>query len=186
MSLDTLKQALPDYAKDLRLNLGSLPDVQGLSPAQRWGSALASALASRHAETIRAVHAAAAEHLSEDEVRAAKTAAALMAMNNVYYRFVHLCSRGDYANMPARLRMQALAKPGIDRADFELFCLAVSAVNGCGMCIDSHEKILVEKSEVSPETVQAVVRVASVIHAVAATLDAEAALAGPAEAGRAA
>jgi alkyl hydroperoxide reductase subunit D len=185
MSLDALKDRIPDYAKDLRLNLGSLPTTQGLSPRQLWGTAVAAAQASRHAETLRAVHAAAAGFLSEEELRAARTAAAIMAMNNVYYRFVHLCSRGDYGAMPARLRMQALAKPGIDKADFELFCLAVSAVNGCGLCIDSHEKTLVERSETSPETVHAAVRVASVIHAVAATLEAEEAL-PHAEAGRAA
>ncbi|MDX1649917.1 MAG: carboxymuconolactone decarboxylase family protein [Myxococcota bacterium] len=170
----------------MRLNLGSLPRTQGLTPRQLWGTALAVAQASRHGATLRAVDAAAAEHLDETERTAARTAAALMAMNNVYYRFVHLCSRGDYAGMPARLRMQALARPGVEKADFELFCLAVSAVNGCGMCIDAHEKALVDAGHVGPETVQAAVRVAAVIHGVAATLEAEDALAQGREAGQAA
>ena len=93
-----------------------------------------------------------------------------MAMNNVYYRFTHLASDPQYATMPAKLRMNVLAKPGVDRADFELWSVAVSAINGCGACIDSHEKVL-RKSGVSAETIQAAVRIASVVHAVAVTLD---------------
>ena len=99
-----------------------------------------------------------------------------MAMNNVYYRFVHLVGQDDYRTMPARLRMNALAKPGVEKADFELWSLAVSAVNGCGLCIESHEKVLREHA-VSRETIQAAVRIAAVVHAVAVTLEADAAAA---------
>ena len=73
---------------------------------------------------------------------AARAAASIMAMNNIYYRFTHLASAPDYKTLPARLRMNVIGKPGVDKADFELWCLAVSAINGCGVCIDSHEKIL--------------------------------------------
>jgi alkyl hydroperoxide reductase subunit D len=97
-----------------------------------------------------------------------------MAMNNVYYRFTHLVG-GDYASMPARLRMNVIAKPGVEKADFELWSLAVSAVNGCGMCMESHEK-MVRGAGLTQEQVQAAVRIAAVVHAVAATLDGEAAL----------
>jgi alkyl hydroperoxide reductase subunit D len=99
-----------------------------------------------------------------------------MAMNNVYYRFTHLVG-GDYPNMPARLRMNVMARPGVDKADFELWSLAVSAVNGCGMCMESHEKV-VRAAGLTTEQVQAAVRIAATVHAVAATLDGEAALAG--------
>jgi alkyl hydroperoxide reductase subunit D len=85
-------------------------------------------------------------------------------------------SEPEYATMPARLRMNIIGKPGIDKADFELFSLAVSAINGCGMCIDSHEKVL-KTAGIKKETVQNAVRIASVIHAVAVVLDAEDALA---------
>ena len=64
-----------------------------------------------------------------------------MAMNNIYYRFVHLVHAADYKTMPAKLRMNAMAKPGVDKVDFELWSLAVSAVNGCGMCLEAHEKV---------------------------------------------
>ena len=109
-------------------------------------------------------------------MKAAKTAAAIMGMNNIYYRFVHLTSQKDYATMPAKLRMNAIANPGVSHLDFELYSLAVSAINGCGMCIDSHERVVVEKGA-TREMVQNVVRIASVIHAVAVTLDGEETLA---------
>ena len=102
-------------------------------------------------------------------------AAALMAMNNIYYRFVHLVG-GDYANLPARLRMNVIGKPSIEKVDFELWSLAVSAVNGCGMCLESHEKV-VRAGGLSTEQIQAAVRIASVVHAVAATIEGEAAMA---------
>lgn len=172
MSIDTLKSALPDYAKDLKLNLSNVVATPGLTPQQLWGAVLASALASRNATVIKAIGAAAAEHLSDDAVRAAKTAAALMGMNNIYYRFVHLASEKEYSTMPAKLRMNAIANPGVDHLDFELWSLAVSAINGCGMCIDSHEQVVVRKGA-TKEMVQNIIRIASVVHAVAVTLDAE-------------
>jgi alkyl hydroperoxide reductase subunit D len=89
-----------------------------------------------------------------------------MAMNNVYYRFVHLASNPIYGTLPAKLRMNVIGNPGIDKADFELFSLAVSAMNGCGMCIDSHERVLGQHG-VKPEMVQTAVRVGAVMKAVA-------------------
>ena len=102
------------------------------------------AAASRHPRLRDAALADARAAVAPAVVDDALAAAALMAMNNVYYRFVHLASTTDYQTMPARLRMNALAKPGVEKADFELWSLAVSAVNGCGMCIESHEKVLRE------------------------------------------
>ena len=99
-----------------------------------------------------------------------------MGMNNIYYRFNHLVSDEEYSSMPARLRMNIIGKPGIDKADFELFSIAVSAINGCGMCIDSHDKVL-KNAGIKKETIQNAIRIASVIHAVAVVIDAEDALA---------
>lgn len=172
MSIETLKTQLPEYAKDLKLNLSSVVAEAALNDQQRWGALVATAIASRNGAVIRAIEAEAQAKLSPEAFAAAKTAAAIMAMNNVYYRFVHLVGQDDYRTMPARLRMNALAKPGIDKADFELWSLAVSAVNGCGMCIESHEKVLRDHG-VSRESIQAAVRIAAVIHAVAVTLEAE-------------
>lgn len=178
MSIETLKAAIPDYAKDLRLNLGTLANDQTLSPQQLAGTFVASALASRNAAVTAAVVAEFGPKLGETALEAAKAAAAIMGMNNIYYRFTHLIG-GDYANMPARLRMNVIGKPGVEKVDFELWSLAVSAVNGCGMCIESHEKV-VRAAGLTQEQVQTAVRVAAVVHAVAAVLDGEAALGGTA------
>jgi alkyl hydroperoxide reductase subunit D len=175
MSIETLKAAIPDYAKDIRLNLGSLAMDATLTPQQLAGCFVASALASRNARVTRAVVAEFGPKLSAEALEAAKAAAAVMAMNNVYYRSVHLMG-GEYLNLPARLRMNVIGKPGVEKLDFELWSLAVSAVNGCGMCLEAHEKV-VRHGGLSLEQVQAALRVAAVIHAVATVLDGEAALA---------
>ena len=174
MSLAALADRLPDYAKDLKLNLSSLASEVSLTEQQRAGTFVAAAIASRNPAVIEATLGEFGPTLSPEALTAAKTSAAIMAMNNIYYRFVHLASSPDYKTMPAKLRMNAMAKPGVDKLDFELWSLAVSAVNGCGMCIDSHEKIL-RQAGVSAEAVQAAARIASVVHAVAATLEGEAA-----------
>jgi alkyl hydroperoxide reductase subunit D len=171
MSLDHLKNSLPDYAKDIRLNLGSLATEPSLSPEQRAGTFVASAIASRNVAVIEAITEEFGPCLSAEALSAAKAAAAIMAMNNIYYRFTHLVG-GDYPNMPAKLRMNVMARPGVDKATFELWSLAVSAINGCGMCMESHERA-VRQHGLTAEQVQAVVRIAAVVHATAVTLDAE-------------
>ena len=177
MTIDVLKDRLPDYARDLKLNLSSLAAEQLLSPQQKAGSFVAAALAANHAPTTEAVVALFGRELSPEALAAAKTAAALMAMNNIYYRFVHLVHAADYKTLPAKLRMTAMAKPGVDKVDFELWSLVVSAINGCGMCLEAHEKVC--REHLSPEQIQAAVRIAATVHAVARTLAAEEALAAP-------
>ena len=175
MSIETLKNALPEYAKDQKLNLGSLAMDPSLTPQQLAGTFIVSALASRNATVIREIVAEFGPKLSAEALTAAKAAASVMGMNNIYYRFTHLVG-GDYPKLPAKLRMNIMAKPGVDKVDFELWSLAVSAINGCGMCMESHEKV-VRHGGLSAEQVQTAVRIASVVHAVAVTLEAEAALA---------
>jgi alkyl hydroperoxide reductase subunit D len=176
MTVETIRDLIPDYAKDLKLNLSSVLAEEGLSEQQRWGTLMASALASRNATLIQVVAGEATGHLSPEAIKAAKAAASIMAMNNIYYRFAHLASDPDYATMPARLRMSVIGNPGVEKSDFELWSLAVSAINGCGRCIDAHEQVL-RKAGFSREAIQQAVRIASVIHAVAATLEGEASLA---------
>lgn len=176
MSLDALRDRLPDYAKDIRLNLGSLASETILNDQQKYGTFLAAALASRNAVVTAAINAEVAAKMSPEAVMAARAAAAIMGMNNIYYRFTHVVSEKTYATMPAKLRMRVIADPGTDKVDFELWCLAVSAVNGCGMCVDSHEAV-VRKGGLSAEQVQAAVRIAANVHAAAAVLDGEAAIA---------
>ena len=171
MSLEALKNALPDYARDMKLNLSSLASEASLTEQQRAGTFVASALASRNAEVTRAVLAEFGPLLFPEALNGAKTAATIMGMNNIYYRFVHLVG-GDYKSLPAKLRMNAMAKPGVEKVDFELWSLAVSAINGCGMCLEAHEHEL-RKAGLSAEQIQAAVRIAATVHAVAATLDGE-------------
>ena len=173
MTLETLLDATPEYAKDLRLNLSSVLRQTELTPQQLWGTVVASAIASRNPQVADVLLAEAAAHLSAPAIAAAKTAAALMGMNNVYYRFLHLTSNENYRTIPARLRMNGLRSHGVEQVDFELWCTAVSAINGCGACVDSHERVLRERG-LSEASVLAAIRIASVIHALAAVFDTEA------------
>jgi alkyl hydroperoxide reductase subunit D len=168
---------MPDYAKDIKLNLSSLANDETLNEQQLWGTMLASALAGRNEFVIAQITAEAAEHLSAEAMEASKAAAAIMAMNNVYYRFVHLASNKEYQTMQAKLRMNIIGNPGIDKMDFELWSLAVSVVNACGMCIDAHEAQLAQHG-VSKEQIQTAARIAAVIHAASAVLDGEVAMNG--------
>ena len=171
MSVNDLARTLPDYAKDLRLNISSLLQEQGLTDQQKYGTLVACAHAVGYGPLISAAEAEAKDKLSEAAMNAAKAAAAIMAMNNIYYRFVHLASNKEYGTLPARLRMNVIGAPGIEKADFELMSLAVSAINGCGMCIDAHEKVLRDHG-VSSQTIQTSVRLASVVHALGKSLQA--------------
>jgi len=166
MSLKLFADALPDYAKDLRLNLSSMLGDQTIGDQRKYGLILACAHGTGYKPIVEAAEAEVAGKLDEAYANAARAAAAMMAMNNVYYRFVHLASNPVYETLPARLRMNVIGNPGIDKADFELFSLAVSAQNGCGMCIDSHERVLSQHG-VKPETIQTAARIAAVIKAVA-------------------
>ena len=178
MSIDTLRERLPTYAKDLSLNLSTLAGETTLTDQQKWGAFLASAYAVGQPDVVRHVRdAAAALGLSEPAATAAKAAAAIMGMNNVYYRSLHLLSNHEYRTLPARLRMNVIANPGVDKADFELWSLAVSAINGCGMCLDSHEAEL-KKHGVEAAKIQTALRIASVVNAVSRVIAAEKAAEG--------
>lgn len=176
MNLETLKEQLPDYAKDTKLNLSSIlsdADNTGLTLPQIAGIALASAYATRQSTVIAALADFAKTHLNETAITATKAAASLMAMTNVYYRFTHLVEDHEFATMPAKLRMNFMANPGVDRIDFELFALAVSAINGCGLCLDSHTKAL-QHHGVSKLAIQHCIRIAAVMNALSQTLIIEA------------
>ncbi|MBW8808687.1 MAG: carboxymuconolactone decarboxylase family protein [Lysobacter sp.] len=154
MSLSDLRNSLPDYAKDLKLNLDSVLSDAG-SPGKPFAAA---------------IEAFAAEKLSPEEINGAKAAAAVMAMNNIYYRATHLIQNEEYGQLRAGLRMNVMANPGIDKMTFELASLAVSAINGCGACMDSHEKVL-RKHDISAQGVQSALKIGAVVHAVAVTLE---------------
>jgi alkyl hydroperoxide reductase subunit D len=169
-AIDQLKARIPDHARDQRINLGVITSSTALSPAQAWTIALACAVTIRQRELIAAIEADAAGVLEPAGIAAAKGAAAVMGMNNVYYRFVHFMGESaEYGQMPARLRMQIIGNPGIDKLDFELACLAASAITGCETCVRSHEKVVRERGG-TKELVQDAVRIAAVLDAVAIAL----------------
>lgn len=173
MTLDEIRASIPPHAKDLALNLGSVLTTQGapgLNERQVWSVALASALAARNVAFAKQIETLSRAHLDDAHLTAAHSAAAIMGMNNIYYRFLHLVEDAEYQTMPARLRMNVLATPGIAKPDYELLSLAVSAVNGCGMCLVSHERVL-RKHEYTREQIQSAVRIAAIIHAVAGVLE---------------
>jgi len=176
-TLDEIRDRIPDYAKDLKLNLGSVlapSGAPGLTERQIWLIALATAIAARNPAFAHRIEALARAVLDDAAVGAAKGAAAVMGMNNVYYRFTHLVEDAEYRTLPARLRMNIIGNPGIDKADFELVSLAVSAINGCGMCMSAHDAVL-KKHGVAREAIQSAVRIGAVIGAVAGVLAYEAA-----------
>ncbi len=166
MSIDQLKSFIPDSAKDIRLNLSKvLSDETGhLSPKQQWIVALASAHATRNTVVADNIQAAASGILDESDIQAAHGASAIMAMNNIYYRFLYLVNDPEYKTFPAGLRMQIIGNPGIPKIDFELACLAVSAINGCATCVESHAKTI-ETHGTSKLAIHAAIRIASVINA---------------------
>lgn len=166
MSLKQFAESLPDYAKDIRLNLGSILSDQLIGEERKLSLLLACAHGSGYRPLVAAAEAEIERRLSDSQANAARGAAAVMAMNNVYYRFVHLTSNPEYGKLPARLRMNFIGSHGIAKEEFELMSLAVSAMNGCGMCMDSHERVLLEHG-VKPDAIQSAVRIAAVMKALA-------------------
>jgi alkyl hydroperoxide reductase subunit D len=127
---------------------------------------LATAYATKNPKIVMSILAEVRSYLTEEEITAAKSAATIMAMNNIYYRFIHLVSDKSFATLPAKLRMNVIGNPGIDKVNFELNCLAVSVINGCGLCIDAHTQELT-KAGISKLGIQSSVRIAAVLNATA-------------------
>jgi alkyl hydroperoxide reductase subunit D len=168
-ALAELRERLPEYARDTKLNLQSVLQSSSLTPAQQWGVAVACAAAARNPELLAAIRSEALAATNEAVIDDALAAASLMAMNNIYYRFRHMVGKPSYAERPARLRMQRIPKPASNRVDFELFCLAVSATNGCETCVRAHEAT-VTAGGLSEEQVNDAVRIAATVNAAAVTL----------------
>lgn len=173
MDVTTIKNLIPEHAKDLRLNIASVLSAEGapgLNETQILATALASSIAARNATLKREIEALVVPRLESAQVQAARAAAAIMGMNNVYYRFTHLVGNDEYSKLPARLRMNVIGNPGIDKTDFELYSLAVSAINGCGACVAAHDRV-VRKAGMTAEAVQSAVRIAAVIHGAAVAIE---------------
>src|SRR5690606_5965348 len=173
--IGTIRAALPDFAEDIRRNLELvLEEAEStLEPTQRWGVAVASAVAARRPSLLAAVLADARERVPEEVVQDAMAAAAIMAMNVVYYGFLHMVHKEAYAARLPNLHMHRMARPATSRRDSELFSLAAAAVHGCHPCVVGHEQALTEGEEgLSTEQVHDAIRIAATLHAAAVSLDA--------------
>ncbi len=168
MSIDGIKEALPDYAKDLKLNLSSIVRSTELNEQQLWGALVACAAATKSERLLKAVADDALEVLSEEAFHAALGAASIMGMNNVFYRTKGQLE-GRYDDLRAGLRMNIIANPGVPKSDFELWSMAVSAMNGCQHCLEAHETV-VRDAELPRTAVFEAIRVASIIAGVAQAL----------------
>jgi alkyl hydroperoxide reductase subunit D len=169
-ALEQLRQQLPEVARDIKLNLQGVLTSSVLNDTQRWGVAAACAIASRNPTLRDAALADALQFGGEAVVDDAKAAAALMAMNNVYYRFRHMSGKEVYNTKPPRLRMTRIAQPKTSKVDFELFCLAISAINACEQCIRAHERTVTEHG-LTEEHVHDAVRIAATMQAAAIALE---------------
>lgn len=165
MSIDHVKSLMGDYAKDIRLNLETLlteEGAPGLNKAQIVGTALACAYSTGNNVLIEAIKNSAG--VTPEIEEGAKQAASIMAMNNVYYRFNHFMAGDEIAKLPAKLRMTVIGRPAVPKPDFETMCLAVSAINGCEMCVTSHVNEM-RKAGFIPEGIQSAARIAATIQA---------------------
>lgn len=169
--LNQLREQFPDAARDIKINLTNVLQPAALNAAQTWGVAIATAYAARNETLTKAVIAdAKAAGIEEAVLEDAKAAAILMGMNNVYYRFRHIIGKEEYEQKPARLRMMRLKQVATNQVDFELLCLAVSAVNNCQACVQSHEHVVLEGG-LTTDQVHDAVRIAATIHAAALALE---------------
>ncbi len=170
-NLNQLREQLPEVAKDIKINLTNVLAPGQLNADQTWGVAIACGYAARHEALTKALIAdAKAAGVGDAVVDDARAAAVLMAMNNVYYRFRHIIGKEEYGQKPARLRMMRLKQVATNQADFELFCLAVSAINNCQACLNAHEAVVLDGG-LSTDQVHDAVRIASVVHAAAVGLE---------------
>jgi alkyl hydroperoxide reductase subunit D len=173
MSLETLKDLVKDYGKDIRINLETVLTTEGapgLTETQIFGTFLASAYASKSEKLKELAQEIVQSKIGVEEIEGIKAASTIMGMNNIYYRYLHLLEgHEDLKKLPAKLRMTIIGRPGIEKVNFELYSLAVSAITGCGMCINAHIHE-VRKGGVEDLGIQSAIRIAAVTHAAAQAL----------------
>ena len=168
----TIKGLIPDYAKDIRLNVDGTIARSSLEDNDAVGVALAAAFAAKSKVLVDAIRNAGV--LSPEEVNGALTAAALMGMNNVWYPYVEMADDTDLSQQKAELRMNAYASNGgVDKRRFEMYALAASIIGKCHFCIKSHYDLLKNHQGMSAQQLRDVGRIAAVINAAAQVIAAE-------------
>lgn len=157
-------EALGPSARDARINLESIlsgASTPGLDARQVRLIALACSYGVAQLPKLLALDS----DLTETEIQATKTASALMAMNNVYYRTTHLLNNAEISQLPAKLRMTGMQNSGVDLVSFELMSFAISAIAGCSVCLQAHEKTLL-KHELVPQALHSAIRIAAIVESV--------------------
>jgi alkyl hydroperoxide reductase subunit D len=169
--LTTLKELIPDYAKDIRLNLDSTVGRSSLEGTDPAGVALAAAFAAKSSAIVAAIRASGV--LSPEEINGALTAASLMAMNNTWYPWVEMCGNEELKQAQPELRMNAYATHGgVDKRRFEMYALAASIIGKCHFCVKSHFNVL-QQEGMSIKQLRDVGRIAAVINAAAHVISAQ-------------
>jgi len=168
-TLQSIRDRIPAYAKDLKLNLDTVISRSSLLPGDAAGAALAAAVAAESPDLVAALRGH--EALDPVHAEAALTAAALMGMNNVWYPFVEMAGDESLRTMRAELRMNAYATHGgVGKLAFELYALAASIVGKCEYCVRSHAKLLTE-SGLTTQQLRDVGRIAATVNAAALALE---------------
>ena len=164
--LDEVKESIPDHAKDIRLNLDTVINRSGLDEVDAHACAYVAAIAAGNGGLAQEIEMNGPLFEAKDERQAAKTAAALMGMNNVWYPFVEMADDPSMKGLPAGLRMNAYATHGgVSKKKFEMYALAASIVGKCHFCVKSHYDLL-KKEGMTTQELMAVGRIAAVINAV--------------------
>src|SRR5437867_2855548 len=169
--LNSIKDLIPDYAKDIRLNIDGTIARSSLAPNEAVGVALAAAFAAKSkpiSDLLRTSNG-----LAPEEVQGALTAAALMGMNNVWYPYVEMTEDADIKGSPAGLRMNAYATHGgVDKRRFEMYALGASIIGKCHFCVRSHFDNLKQEG-LSTQQLRDIGRIAAVINAAAQVIAAQ-------------
>lgn len=171
-NLKSLTSHIPDFAKDVKINFENLVNENNtvLTYKQVLGTALVCSYITDERTTSTALANETRLQFGRAFVDVIKSAAAIMTMNNTYYRFTHISSDEEYSKMPAGLRMKIIKEHGIEEIDFEIYCLAASIMNGCGLCIDAHANQLL-KHGLTKTQIQMVAKIAAVVNAVARSIE---------------
>lgn len=164
--VEIIKDSIPDHSKDIKLNLDSVINRSPLSIEDTHACALVAALASGNGELAYAVMTSGELDNFPAEMEAAKTAASLMGMNNVWYPYVEMTGDPDLKQLPAGLRMNAYANhAGVSKKKFELYALVASAIGKCHFCVKNHYDVL-KKEGMTVQELQHAGKIAAVINAI--------------------
>lgn len=167
--VDSLKESLPEYAKDIKLNLDAVINRSSFDPDYATALALAAAMQTGNGKLVAFIASGVSD---EVEKNAAMTAGTLMAQNNVWYPYIEMLGDPNVSGLPAQLRMNAIASHGgTTKAKFESYSLIASIIGKCHFCINGHADTL--RSEgYTAEQLRDLGRIAATVNALSKVLSA--------------